>query len=71
MNCTCSHPVTDHELVDDGDPVILQLAPCHVAGCGCDDWDAVEPFPGRPPIFSALVGLHEDGRITVTSEEPA
>ena len=66
--CTCTHPVDQHHLDDDGDPPILQLAPCHAKGCGCDDWDSPEPFPGRPPIWTAVVGLDEDGRVTVTGE---
>lgn len=69
MECTCGHQADQHHLHDDGDPVILQLAPCHAPGCGCDDWDATEPFPGRPPIWTAVVGLDEAGRVTVTEAD--
>jgi hypothetical protein len=70
MTCnTCDHPIFQHELIDDGDPPILQLAPCLVDGCGCDDWDSMVPFPGRPPIWNAVVGLDADGRVAVQEGE--
>lgn len=67
--CTCGHPVNDHQLEGGDDPVILKAAPCHAGDCDCDDWDAMEPFPGRPPIWTAVVGLDEDGHVTVTEGE--
>jgi hypothetical protein len=69
MTCVCGHPVPDHELFDDGDPVILQLAPCR--SCDCADWDGPGAFPGRPPIYEAVVGLDVDGRVTVTNSQEA
>jgi hypothetical protein len=68
--CTCRHSVDQHELEGGNVPAILQAAICRADDCTCDDWDAVEPFPGRPPIWDAVIGTDEDGNITVEAAEP-
>ena len=68
-DCTCGHRAEQHELEGGNVPAILQAAICRADDCTCDDWDAVGPFPGRPPIWQAVVSMDEDGSVTVTEGE--